>query len=436
MASDIHSVLVGETWRKAGMVAKASGSAITSGTVNYYLKALTGANAGKWWKNSDQTWDAAETDNAMTHQADGSWTINLAATPFADAILYLEYAKESGDLHVAGEGRLLRGKAVLDSVSLGAILGTALTETSAGYLAAAFKKLFDVATPLLVASDAMRGTDGANTVVPDAAGTGAAVVAALEAYGDAAWSTADVSALALESSITALAAAVGTPLQASAYTAPANATVTAIHDLVKAAGAGDVAAILAAAARVAALVEDSGGDRFTAKALEAAPGGVGSDPLLAEVPGSYAAGSAGAALGLVPGIKAKTDLLGVAGVTVVSPTASGGQLLTIVRGDDYLAADGRAPAWSSDDWPDLTAAAVQLTARDKTSGDVALSAAGEVTVAGAGDQTVRVELPTAATSVLRVGAQRYVFDVEATLAGGSVVTLVMGTVNVLEDQTR
>jgi hypothetical protein len=149
MSSDIHSVLVGELWRKAGMVAKASGSAITEGTVNYYLKCLTGANAGKWWKNSDQTWAATETANTMTHQADGGWTITLAATPFVDAILYYEYAKESGDLHVAGEGRLLRGKAVLDSVSIGAILGTVLTETSAGYLAAAMVKLLNVATPLM-----------------------------------------------------------------------------------------------------------------------------------------------------------------------------------------------------------------------------------------------------------------------------------------------
>jgi len=52
------------------------------------------------------------------------------------------------------------------------IHGTALTET-AGQLAAGFVKLFDVATPLLVASDVMRGTDGANTTVPDAAGTAA-----------------------------------------------------------------------------------------------------------------------------------------------------------------------------------------------------------------------------------------------------------------------
>lgn len=37
-------------------------------------------------------------------------------------------------------------------VDLGKLIGTALTETSAGYLAAAFKKLFDVATPVLTAA--------------------------------------------------------------------------------------------------------------------------------------------------------------------------------------------------------------------------------------------------------------------------------------------
>lgn len=41
------------------------------------------------------------------------------------------------------------------------IHGSALTESVAGYLAAAFVKLFDVVTPLLVSSDAMRGTESA-----------------------------------------------------------------------------------------------------------------------------------------------------------------------------------------------------------------------------------------------------------------------------------
>ncbi len=43
------------------------------------------------------------------------------------------------------------------------IMGTILTEGGAGRLAAAFIKLLDVATPTLVASDVMRGTDSANT---------------------------------------------------------------------------------------------------------------------------------------------------------------------------------------------------------------------------------------------------------------------------------
>jgi len=63
--------------------------------------------------------------------------------------------------------------ALASGVDLTSIHGAALTETVNGYLAAAFTKLFDVTTPLLVASDVMRGTDGANTTVPDVAGIAA-----------------------------------------------------------------------------------------------------------------------------------------------------------------------------------------------------------------------------------------------------------------------
>ena len=107
MASDINSIVVGETWRSFGMVAKASGDAITSGTVNYYLKCLTGTNAGKYWDGN--SWETGAQANAMTHQGDGLWTVELGASPFTDGVMYAEWAKESGDLHVAGEGRLLRG---------------------------------------------------------------------------------------------------------------------------------------------------------------------------------------------------------------------------------------------------------------------------------------------------------------------------------------
>lgn len=86
---------------------------------------------------------------------------------------------------VAGEEVILRAKspngadtdvdvtAYLFDVSgsnLTHVMGTILTEGAGGRLAAAIIKLFDVVTPTLVASSVMRGTDGANTTVPDAAG--------------------------------------------------------------------------------------------------------------------------------------------------------------------------------------------------------------------------------------------------------------------------
>ena len=49
------------------------------------------------------------------------------------------------------------------------ILGHLLTNTGT-QIADAFQTMFDVASPVLLASTVMRGTDGANTVVPDAAG--------------------------------------------------------------------------------------------------------------------------------------------------------------------------------------------------------------------------------------------------------------------------
>jgi hypothetical protein len=115
--SQYHSINAGETERFFTVVARASGAPITAGTVNYYLKAKSGDNAGKWWKNADETWDAAETANAMTHEADGHWEIDLASTPFADGTRYLEYVKESGDLHVP-QARHLIGNVVKEAVTL------------------------------------------------------------------------------------------------------------------------------------------------------------------------------------------------------------------------------------------------------------------------------------------------------------------------------
>jgi hypothetical protein len=86
--------------RSFTIIERTTGNPVTSGTVNWYLKNITGSNAGKWWRNSDATWQLSETANAMTHQADGHWTITLNGSPWVDGDVSLEYAKESADLHV------------------------------------------------------------------------------------------------------------------------------------------------------------------------------------------------------------------------------------------------------------------------------------------------------------------------------------------------
>jgi hypothetical protein len=100
--SDFRTQEAGSTLPRAfTMIDKSSGSPLTgSSTVYYYLKNITGANAGKWWRDSDQTWQVSETANAMTHQADGHWTRTLAASPWTNGEVSLEYAKDSGDAHV------------------------------------------------------------------------------------------------------------------------------------------------------------------------------------------------------------------------------------------------------------------------------------------------------------------------------------------------
>jgi len=87
--------------RTAALIAVENGAPITTGTVNLYVRASTGTNAGKWFQGSDDTWQASEAiAGAMTHVADGHWEASIAAAAWIDGVEYLEYAKESGDLHV------------------------------------------------------------------------------------------------------------------------------------------------------------------------------------------------------------------------------------------------------------------------------------------------------------------------------------------------
>jgi len=112
------------------------------------------------------------------------------------ALLTINNTCTAGTITVTGAGTVTdnsNGSTVTVQVAesdVQQLLGTALTEASGGQLSAAFKKLFDVASPLLVASDVMRGTNSANTTVPDAAGTANTLVGNLETHGDGSWATA------------------------------------------------------------------------------------------------------------------------------------------------------------------------------------------------------------------------------------------------------
>ncbi len=118
--------------------ARVDGDPITAGTVNYYLVALTGANAGKWFRDADDTWQAAEAIcGAMTHKADGHWTVSVAAAAWIDGVEYMEYAKESGDLHVPVQTHFR-------SESLVARIGTPIAlDSGAATLAAMLTKMAD-----------------------------------------------------------------------------------------------------------------------------------------------------------------------------------------------------------------------------------------------------------------------------------------------------
>lgn len=83
------------------VVAKASGSAITSGTVNFYLVAKDGGNAGKWFKASDSSWQSAEASAGQaSYKGGAAWSLSIVAAAWLSGVNYFLYAKESGDLNI------------------------------------------------------------------------------------------------------------------------------------------------------------------------------------------------------------------------------------------------------------------------------------------------------------------------------------------------
>jgi len=105
------------------VVAKASGDAITSGTVNFYLIALTGDNAGKWFRASDSSWQAAESSaGAATYDGGSAWSLSIEATAWISGVDYRLYAIESGSLNIVYDqyysGTLSRALRILKAFSV------------------------------------------------------------------------------------------------------------------------------------------------------------------------------------------------------------------------------------------------------------------------------------------------------------------------------
>ncbi len=83
------------------LVQKANGAPITAGTVTFYLIALNGASAGKWFKAADETWSATEVAAGTgTFKGGSTWLCEIAAAAWSYGVEYLAYAKESADLQV------------------------------------------------------------------------------------------------------------------------------------------------------------------------------------------------------------------------------------------------------------------------------------------------------------------------------------------------
>lgn len=198
-------------------------------------------------------------------------------------------------------------------------------------------------------------------------------------------------------------------------------TTTANADMLTAAAAG--AAVLDAAASA----HDTAGT-IGAK-INAA--GSAADPLENEVPGDYAAGTAGYRLGQV----------GSGSVTYTGPVNPTTGAMSLTRGDDYLAADGRELSYAvavGGGNPDLTGAAVVASWYESTpavAGRATATAAtttvtATVTDPGTAGQTVSLDLPAATSALL--AAPKYVVKVLATLADGSAVTVLRAACTVTD----
>lgn len=151
--------------------------------------------------------------------------------------------------------------------------------------------------------------------------------------------------------------------------------------------------------------------------------GSAADPLMNTVPGSYAAGTAGNALGRI----------GSGQITTVSPVSTDGNITELIGGATYAASAGTSFDWTDtgETWPVLSSATVTV-ALAHPDGQTASYTGSVVTATGTGKK-VRLELTAAQSAALQaLNVGRWSMLVWATLSGGAVIPLVSGYANVVD----
>lgn len=391
-----------------------------NGTANGASVTISGSNPYKWTLTLPALSAGDRVDMYITATVGGIATAAIVASDAADTKRVSDLNDLAATAIVSGGAITTSGGAVstvtgvtngvtistgsgagqLDITSgvvkanLAQILGTALTET-AGQIAAAFKKFFDKAAPT-----------GTINSLPDALPSAASGLPLKSDLPAAAPSASTIAGAVLDE---AKGAHTGLLAKALPDYVPSNINGLPIKSDLPAA-APDVNAIADQVWDEAIAGHLNPGS--TGLALNTA--GAAADPLTNPVPGTYAAGTAGAAIGSLQTGK----------ITVVSPMSQDGLAVKLVRGDDYLNADGRALVWtdSGSNWPNLTGATVKFKWGIFTK---------TCTVIGAGGahQQVSLDLTSAETDVLQNGY----FDLEATLSNTHVVTLVIAGSLIIKD---
>lgn len=102
--------------------------------------------------------DIAGASNSTYTASYNMATINNTPTP--KRVLVAAYDDLASDEIIGAEEITIVSGEVVTASNVLQLLGTTLTETSAGYLTAAFKKLFDVVTPVLTAASVDQTGDG------------------------------------------------------------------------------------------------------------------------------------------------------------------------------------------------------------------------------------------------------------------------------------